>query len=360
MEKEKVRREIERHLENRVASDPRLHNVFLLVHSDRRDIHWPIAAGRTDGVPANPAQPYHTASIGKAFTSVLFAILAEKGLVKFDDPIADYLPPHILKDLHVFKGKDYTYDIQIKHLLSNTSGLPDYFEEKSKQGQAVFKEQLEHPSRLWTAEETILWSNEHLEPHFPPGKGVHYSDTGFNLLGLIIENITSKPYHEVLHEYLFSPLRMNHTYLCQYSDPAVKSELPTAKLYVDKLEVDVEKYRSFSGFYAGGQTVSTSEDLLIFIKALVNHQIVQKETLDAMQRWNRMRFGMDYGYGLMRMHFIPVTQKYIGWGHLGASGACMLYFPNLDVYMIGSFNQTAYRAKAMDYLFFKVLRKLVK
>ncbi|MFC7679988.1 serine hydrolase domain-containing protein [Paenibacillus sp. GCM10028914] len=360
MEKKEVRKEIELKLNRSVASDPKLHNVYLLVHSDKLGIHWPIAAGETDGFPANPIQPFHTASIGKTFTSVIIATLVEEGLVKFDDPIANYLPEDILKDLHLFKGKDYTYDIQIKHLLNNTSGIADYFEDKPKHGRTFMEEILENPSRYWTPQETIQWTKEHLKPCFSPGKRIHYTDTGYNLLGLIIESITSKPYHEVLHDYIFTPLNMNHSFLSQYSISAIQNNDPIANLYIDDLKINVDQYRSFSSFYAGGQTVSTLEDLLIFMKALVNNQIIQKETLDIMQQWNKMWIGLDYGYGLMRLRFLPFTRKYIGWGHLGASGSSMLYFPDMDVYIVGSFNQTAYQTKSMNYIFFNVLRKLVK
>ncbi|WP_240480044.1 serine hydrolase domain-containing protein [Paenibacillus fonticola] len=108
-------------------------------------------------------------------------------------------------------------------------------------------------------------TRKNLQPHFPPGKGVQYADTGYNLLGLIIESLTSKPYHEVLQEYIFNPLRMQHTYLSHYSEPKVRSKHPTAHLYMGKLKISVEEYRSFSSFYAGGQTVSTTEDLLVFM-----------------------------------------------------------------------------------------------
>lgn len=360
MDKADLQRELEQKLVSKAASDPKLHNVYLLVHSDKHDIHWPMAAGATDGVPANPNQPYHMASVGKTFTSVMLAMLVEKGRVKFDDPIVNYLPPDIVKGLHVFKGQDHTSNIQIKHLLSNTSGIPDYFEDKPKQGKALMEEILENPSRFWTPQETIHWSKEHLEPRFPPGKSVHYTDTGYNLLGLIIETIASKPFHEMLHDYLFNPLEMNHSYLSQYSEPAIKTDHPVANIYIDELKINVEEYRSFSSFYAGGQTVSTLEDQLLFMKALVNHQIILKETLDTMKQWNRMWIGMDYGYGLMRTRLIPFTQKYTGWGHFGASGTSMLYFPNMDVYIIGGFNQTAYRSKSMNFIFSNVLRKIAK
>lgn len=360
MRKEFLKSEIEKKLEGKVASDPKLHNVYLLVHSEKLDIHWPMAAGNTDGVFANPLQPYHTASVGKTFTSVMLAKLVEKGLVKFDDPISNYLPEDILKDLHIYKGKDYTYDIQIKHLLSNTSGLPDCFEDKPKRGKGLMEEVLENLSRFWTPQETIHWSKAHLKPRFPPGKGVHYTDTGYNLLGLIIESITSRPYHEVLHDYIFNPMQMNNSYLSQYSQPVIKSEHPAANVYIDELKVNLDAYRSFSSFYACGQTVCTLEDQLLFMKALVQNRIIQKETLDIMKQWNKLWIGLDYGYGLMRMRFIPFTQRYLGWGHLGASGTSMLYCPNLDVYIVGGFNQTTYRSKGMDFIFFNVLRKLAK
>ncbi len=360
MSKDDLQRSILEKLNKLIASDKKLHNVHLLIHSEKLNLHWPMAVGETDGSAAHPLQPYHTASVGKTFTAVLLAILVEKGLVKFDDPIVRYLPEDITKNLHIFKGKDYTNDIQIHHLLSHTSGLPDFYEDKPKQGKRLLHEILDNPSRSWTPQETIQWTKKHLTPRFQPGKRVHYTDTGYNLLGLIIENITLKPYHEVLHEYLFNPLQMKHSYLSHYSQPAIKSEYPVANIYMDNLIIKVDDYQSFNSFYSGGQTVCTLEDQLLFMKALVNHQIIQKETLDTMMQWNKMRIGMDYGYGLMRMRFIPFTQKYIGWGHLGASGTCMLYFPHSDLYVIGAFNQTAYQSKGMTFIFFNVVRKLVK
>lgn len=357
---EQIKNNLEQKLKRKVSTDPRLHQVQLLFHSDSLNIHWLIAAGKTEDMSAAPDQPFHTASIGKTFTAVILAKLYEKGLVKFDDRIADYLPQNILEDLHVYKGKDYTYEIKIEHLLKNTSGLPDYFEEKPKQGKKFMQEILEDSTRFWSPEETIHWSKARLQPRFPPGKGVHYTDTGYNLLGLIIESITLKPYHEVLHEYIFNPLEMQHSYLSHYSEPKVRSKYPTAHVYLDDLKISVDEYRSFSSFYAGGQTVSTTEDLLAFMKALVNHELIQKETLNLMQQWNRMRPGMQYGSGLMRMLFIPFTKKYVGWGHLGATGSSMLYFPKLDTYVMGSFNQTAYQSKSLNFVFFHALRKLSK
>ncbi|MFC7749147.1 serine hydrolase, partial [Paenibacillus thermoaerophilus] len=90
LRKELVKQEIEGNLERKVASDPTLHNVQLLIHSDKLDIHWLMAAGKTDEGLAHPHQPFHTASVGKTFTSVIVAKLVESGLAKFEDPVADH------------------------------------------------------------------------------------------------------------------------------------------------------------------------------------------------------------------------------------------------------------------------------
>lgn len=179
------------------------------------------------------------------------------------------------------------------------------------------------------------------------------------MLGLIIESITEKRYAEVLHETIFTPLNMNHSYLAHHSEPAVPSEYPVASLHLDELHIKVNDYRSFSSFYAGGQTVSTTEDLLVFMQALAKQQLLTDDSLRKMQDWKKMRVGIKYGYGLMQLQFLPFTNKYTAWGHLGASGAFMLYLPAIDLFLTGSFNQTAYRSKGINLLFFNIIRKLV-
>lgn len=252
-----------------------------------------MASGMTGNVRTTADQPYHTASIGKMFTAVIIALLAEEGKLKFNDRIVEYLSADLCKDLHIYKGTDYSDRITIKHLLSHTSGLPDYFEDKPKQGKPFLDMILDDRERFWTAEETIQWSKQHLEPRFEPGKKRLYTDTGYNLLGLIIEKITSKPYHETLHEYIFDPLKMNHSHLLHYSEPAIKTSEPIANVYLGKQEIILEDYRSFSSFYAGGQTVSTSEDLFKFMTALVNNKLIQSESLQRMQQWSRL-WGLTY------------------------------------------------------------------
>ncbi|WP_066073861.1 serine hydrolase domain-containing protein [Neobacillus soli] len=342
---------IEAKLKKSVDANPKLLNAFLLIHSEKLNIHWNMAHGTTGDIPANMEQPYHTASIGKTFTALIVAMLVEEGKISYKDPIVKYLPADLMKDLHSYKGRDYSKDICIEHLLSNSSGLADFYEDKPNQGKPFLKLMLDEPSRYWTPEETIQWTKQNMSPRFPPGKKCHYTNTGYNLLGLVIENVTSKSYYEVLHKYIFQTLNMNHTYLSQYSEPLVQSSYPVANLTAIDKEIKVEDHHSFSSIYAGGQTVSTSEDLLKFMKALVGNQLIPNESLVKMMQWKKMWIGVDYGYGLMRVRMLPVIKKYNGWGHLGSIGSFMLYHPDMDVYMIGNFNKTGYLAKSVRFIF---------
>lgn len=360
MQKEELKSKIQKKLNDIIQSDPLIHNAYLFIHSDKNDIHWKMASGMTGNERATADQHYHTASIGKMFTAVIIAMLAEEGKLKFSDRMVDYLPAVLCEGMHIYKGKDYSDTITIEHLLSHTSGLPDYFEDKPEQGEPFLDLILHEPARFWTAAETIQWAKQHLEPRFEPGKKCYYTDTGYNLLGLIIESITFKPYHEILHEYIFDPLKMNHSYLLQYSEPAIKTRDPIANVYLGEQEIILGNYRSFSSFYAGGQTVSTSEDLFKFMTALVKNELIRSESLKQMQQWRRL-WGIDiyYGYGLMKIKLLPFMQKYHGWGHLGSISSFSLYFPNLDIYVIGSFNQSKRIPKSMRFVL-GVLRELSK
>jgi D-alanyl-D-alanine carboxypeptidase len=356
---EQVKLEIEQKLKGMVIGDQAIPNAFLLIHSDQHGIHWNMAQGRREGAAVNPEQPYHTASIAKTFTAMMIAKLVEEGKLSYQDRLEKYLADDLMKDLHNYRGNDYSHDITIQQLISNTSGLGDFYEEKPKQGKPFLDIMLDEPSRYWSAKETIEWTKQQIPPRFKPGEKVHYTNTGFNLLGLVMEEVTSKPYHELLHEMIFQPLGMNTSYLSQYSEPAVPSPIPVARLNLKNREVNVEDYHSFSSIYAGGQTVSTSEDLLKFMKALTEGQVVQKDTLEKMKQWQKMWIGVDYGYGLMRVRMLPIIQKYNVWGHLGSIGSFMLYNPGMDIYIIGNFNKSGHLTKTVRFLF-NTLRTISK
>lgn len=356
MEKAKVQMEIEQIFKKKVEKDANIHNAYLRVFSEKHGIDFNLATGKES---LHADQPYYIASVSKLFTSVLFGQLVEQGLCSYEDKISQYLDAVILKDLHIYKGKDYTNEIKIKHLLNNTSGLHDFVEDKPVKGKSMPELLVDEPDRTWTPIEAINWAKENMKNHFPPGERFHYSDTGYHLLGFIIEKITGLSFPEVLRKNIFEPLDMIHSRFSR-TEPIEESPYDVAKLYVRN--TDITHNQSLSILYAGGGVVSTTGDLLKFMKALVNYQILKKETIEKMKNdWGKFFLGIDYGYGLMNIKTVPVLMpaKYNCWGNAGSTGSFMFYHPATDAYLIGTLNHFGYGQKGIR-LMLQIAEKLLK
>ena len=359
MRKNRTHMALEKRFRKVVRKDKNIHNAYLLIESERQDIHLNLAEGSTGNVTAHPDQPYFIASVDKLFTSVLIGRLVEQGKLSYDDSLAIYLDADLLQNLHTYKGTEYTNEIQIKHLLNHTSGLYDFVEDRPKQGTRSINLLLDTSSQFKTPQDIIQWSKENLTARFPPGKGFHYSDTGYYLLGLIIEEITKTPYYSALSDYIFRPLGMNHTYMLQRSEPIRKNEYPVADCYVNN--VNITQNISLGIDHAGGRIVATSGDLLTFMKALVNYELIHKGTMEKMKDWSKFQVGIDYGYGLMNFKTIPLfmPKKFNVWGNAGSTGSFMFYHPEMDAYLIGSLNRFRYHRKGIM-LMFKMIDSLLK
>jgi CubicO group peptidase (beta-lactamase class C family) len=113
-------------------------------------------------------------------------------------------------------------ELTIKHLLSHTSGLPDYFQGKGANGKSLENEITEGNDQFWTFEQAIE-RTKNMSALFVPGtKGkANYSDANFQLLGKIIDNTTHKSYAENCRELIIQPLGLTKTYL--YKDSTDKT-----------------------------------------------------------------------------------------------------------------------------------------
>ena len=343
---------IEALFRKQVKKDSKVKNAYLLVHSNNTGLHINLAEGSENSGVTSPQQPNYMASVGKLFTSTIIAMLYEKGLLSFKDCISQYLDSELMENLHIYNGKDYSSDIQVRHLLNQTSGLPDNFYPLLDKLLADHRFEIE-------PREAVEWTKNNLKPRAQPGKKTYYTDTNYHLLGLIIEKIYKKPFHAVLKELIFNPLGMKQSYMLQYSEPEEKPQAPEAGFYIDQTRLN--DIKGFAGIdYAGGGIVAPLEDLLLFMEALVEHQLVSKETLEIMKNdKSKLNLGFDYGYGIWQVRPVPVLlpKKYKSWGVLGATGAFMFYHPELNAYFIGNFNHIAWQKKCVRFMF-KVMDKL--
>ncbi len=354
------KRSIEEYFRKKVEKDKKINNAYLLVDSEKMGIHIDMAEGKTGSKPADPRQPNYMASVGKLFTSTLVSMLYEEEKLSFDDKISKYLDHEILDGLHVYKGVEYTDKIKIKHLLNHTSGLPDSFWH-------LLETLLEDPKIKMDPRKAIEWGKRNRKPHFPPGDKFHYTDTNYYLLGFIVEEITGKPFHEVLKERIFRPLDMKHSYMLGYSEPMEDPGSPMADFYLKGKKMTGVKIfdddGSYAGIdYAGGGVVAPMADLLKFMKSLVDHEIIEKETLGMMMK-DKAKFGLgiDYGYGIWMLKKVPIfmPEKFSSWGVVGSTGAFMFYHPESKAYFIGNLNDTYFERKGVRFML-QIMDKVMK
>lgn len=358
MSNQTLKLNIENNFNKIVDRDIKIKNAYLLVHSDKLNIHINLAKGKTENFNANINQPIHLASVGKLFTATIISILYEKGKLNFNDKISKFLDSELMNGLHVYKGKDYSEQITIRNLLMQTSGLYDVFYH-------LFKKMSKDSSFKPTTREAIFWGKENLKPVAAPGKKHFYTDTNYYLLGLIIESITKKAFYEVAHELIFNPLKMNNSYLYGFSEPKIKSRYRLADLFLDGTN-----FKSIKGIheidYAGGSVCAPLEEYLLFFKVLVEGKIIKKETFKKMINDDiYMGFpiiGYRYGYSIWKPVTIPLLmpKKYECWGCVGVTGAFMFYHPLTQSYIIGSFNDSSYRRKSLQFMILKVIKELLK
>ncbi len=341
-----------------VKNDKRLKNAYLLVNSEKLGIDLNFSEGKTGNMSANIMQASHMASVGKLFTATLIGILHDRGIIHYDEKIINYLDDELMRGLHVYKGVDYSGDITVKQLLTQTSGLNDVFYK-------LFDKFRNNPNLELSTREAITWGKQNLKPVAKPGKKHFYTDTNYYLLGLIVESLTQKKFHEVMHEFILEPLEMNNTYLFGFSEPKEKAEYPAAGIYLDGLNCMSDK-RFAQIDFAGGSITAPMHDLLKFMKALVNHKLVKKTTLDKMIYDDiKMGFpaiGFDYGYSVWKPKAIPILlpKKYFCWGCVGVTGAFMFYHPDTESYIIGTFNDKSHTSKALRFMLTKVIKELIK
>lgn len=282
-------------------------------------------------------QPYFIASTTKLYVTAILLQLRQQNKLQLSDLISKYLSAQVLQGLHVFKGQEYSAALTIQNLLAQTSGLPDYFEDKARGNESLLEEVTNGHDQYWSFEQAIE-RTKRLPAKFKPGtKGkAHYSDTNFQLLGKIIEQITGLEFHQACEEYLFRPLALTHTYV--YVD--AKDTLP-APMYYKSQPLHIPK--AMASFGSDGGIVSTTEESLTFVKAFFGGSLFPKEYLAELYEWNRIMFPLEYGVGVMRFKwpriFSPFKPIPAFIGHSGLSGAFAYYVPEKDVYVTGTLNQ---------------------
>jgi CubicO group peptidase (beta-lactamase class C family) len=335
-------------LDRTVAEDPAIPGGVMRVEATR--LTWQGASGMADpdrGVAMLPDAQFQAASITKMITAATLMTLVEEGRVDLDAGIGRHLPASVTAGLHDLSGRSYGAAISPRQLLSHTSGVADYFGDgkPGPGGNLPFvAKMLDDPDKLWDPREILTWTKANLPPHFPPGTGWHYADTGFVLAGLIIEAVTGRALHEAMRERIFDPLRMDHTYMLfrEPARPSLAGRGPS-RAYAGELAYGIQ--RSVSADWAGGGLVTTGDDLAGFIRTFADDRLFgERATRERMLTWSPTgEPGVYYGLGVRRFVLEELGMPGLGelWGHTGFLKSFMLYWPERDATICGTLNQSA-------------------
>ena len=233
-------------------------------------------------IPNEPDTKFRLGSITKQFTATLILQLVEQGKIKLDGKVADYLPDY---------RKDTGARMTIHHLLSHTSGVPNYTAQPG-----FFANVSRNPFKV--DDFVKQYASGDLE--FEPGAKFNYSNSGYFLLGAIIEKVTGKPYEQVLEENIFDPVGMKNTGYDHYGTVLSKR----AAGYV-KTQNGYENapYLDMTIPYAAGSLYSTVEDLFLWDQALYGEKILSGASKELMFKPNLENYG--YGFGIRKASLGP-------------------------------------------------------
>ncbi len=238
-------------------------------------------ASKSYEVQNNKDTKFNIASVGKMFTGVAVTQLAEQGKISFDDPVSKYVPADWL-------SPTVSEKIQIKHLLTHTSGLGDYFRDAYAQCKVPYFKDLEDYQSL-VRDDTLS---------FEPGTRFSYSNTGMLILGVVIENVTGDKYFNYLKKNLFEPAGMKDTDGFSKDNPVANRATGYTKVYENGQATwnNHQFTRVLKGSPSGG-VYSTIGDLLKFDEAIRTNKILSDEYTDLLVEGRPELNASFHGYG---------------------------------------------------------------
>jgi D-alanyl-D-alanine carboxypeptidase len=309
---------LQRLADSLVAARPRLPGIVIAVESRTFGRRWSVAAGLADSarrVPLRPEQPVRIASNTKTYVAAALLRLVEAGQLALDDPLARHLPAP-LDQLLRRDGYD-TDAITIEQVLSHRAGLHEHPAVPSYVARLRTD-----PRYRWTREEQLQWLVDSLAPVGPPGAQFRYSDSGYTLLGAIIERYAGQPLGPAVRRLLdFDALGLRTTWW-ETMEPVPAAALPRAHQYLGGL--DAHAIDPSFDLYGGGGIVAPMAEVAQFLAALLEGRVFARSaTLDTMLA-PRSQEMAGYGLGI----FGAKARGLHGYGHSGFWGTTAMVFPD--------------------------------
>ncbi len=260
-------------------------------------------------------QRFQLASVSKQFAAASILRLEERDSLNIEDLVVKYLPD--------FKFKN----VQIKHLLNHSAGLPDYL---------YLMEALWKDEELPDNEDVLYLVNEKVRAlGFAPGTQNAYSNTGYVTLALIIEKVSGKSYPDFLRDEFFNPLKMENTFVYRGTDEKI--------VYPEHLvgyDVNEGKYTPVvesvnNGSYGDKGIYTTAKDLHKWFRALKGGKLLTEESMKRMFYYkgyekDQNGFGMGFKLAFNKSGKIKIYHN----GRWEGFRNGLVYYPHKDIYII--------------------------
>lgn len=269
--------------------------------------------GRADvenGIPVTPETVFRIGSVTKQFTSAAIMRLVEQNKVRLDAPLSAYLPEY------TGPGRNVT----VHHLLNHTSGIPSYTGLGAR----------------WTSQMSMSVPHERMlaffaadSLEFRPGEKFAYNNSGYYLLGMIVERVTGEPYAQHVHRALAAPLGLGSTLYCA-ERRIVPHRAAGYALQADTL-VNDEPFAIDQAF-AAGALCSTPRDLVRWTRALSGGRVVSAASYARMTTPAAFTGGarQSYGYGLAASEMAG-RKKVAHGGGISGFAAQLAHYPADDL-----------------------------
>ena len=249
-------------------------------------------------LPITEDTVFQLASVSKQFTATAVMLLVREGKLSLEDEITKFFP-------------EIPYPgVTIRHLLNHTSGIPDYFDD------------VDWFIRIWKEEKRVPGNDEILrflceteaKPYFAPGEGFEYSNTGYNLLALLVERLSGMPYEAFLQKNIFEPAGMTSTRCCHirrdgipFENYAQATVLEDNRYVADVDSAEDGDVAAFDGLNGDDYVYTNIFDMLRWDRALQEEKVLTQEEQQLMYTPGKLHNGenavfdkdrgLAYGFG---------------------------------------------------------------
>jgi CubicO group peptidase (beta-lactamase class C family) len=297
-------------------------------------------ANRADGVPISSSTRFGLASFTKLFTAVTAVALLTEQAIPYETPVLELLPP-------ARRPATLRADVTAHHLLTHTSGIADYFDEDGEEDYADLWATRASYRMLRPADFLPLFGDR--EPYQPPGKAWRYSNAGYVVLGLLIEELAQLPYTEAVQERVFDRAEMAASGFFGFDE--VRPDVATG--YLPPAEPGLPWRSNIFALPAvggaDGGAFATARDVDRFLRAHAEGSLTGPDVRDLMLTPQATSADFAWGYGFF-LHEGPGPRY---WGHEGVDPGVEVFgyrLPDLDTQIIALCNVTGFTIRIRDLL----------